>query len=138
MRFSHTILYVNDVAETLAFWERAFGIRPHFVHPDKGYAELDTGGTRLAFASHELVSTLFESSYRETDAGRRPIGVEVGFEVDDVDAAFAKATDAGAEVLADPVNHPWGQRVAYVRDGDGLIVALGSRMRDEAPVEANA
>ena len=126
VRFSHTTVYVNRVAETLAFWERAFGVEPRLVDPGGDYAELDTGGTRLAFVSHRWVVTLFDASYRESDADRRPIGVEVGFEVGDVDAAVERAAAAGARVLAEPVDRPGGGRVARVRDGDGLIVALSS------------
>ena len=142
MRLSHTILYVSDVAASLAFWQRAFGIGPGFVHDSGDYAELAigdaelaiggaepaTGGTKLAFAAHGLVETLFDATYRESDPKRRPIGFEVTLEVDDVAAAFRRAVDAGAEALAEPVDHPWGQTVAYVRDGDGAIVALGSPM----------
>jgi predicted enzyme related to lactoylglutathione lyase len=46
--------------------------------------------------------------------------------VDDVDAAFASLTAAGAAVVADPSDRPWGERVASVRDPDGNVVHLGS------------
>ncbi|BAM04721.1 VOC family protein [Phycisphaera mikurensis] len=128
MRFSHTIVYVERVQDSLAFWQRAFGVRPGFVHESGDYGELDTGTTKLAFASHRLAATLFDGSYRETDAARRPIGFEVSFVVDDVQAAYERAVASGAEAFAAPVEHPWGQTVAYVRDGDGTIVALGSEM----------
>ncbi len=132
MRFSHTVHYVHNVAASVAFYERALGIEAGFVHPEGDYAELGTGDTKLAFASHRLVTTLFEHSYRESDPARRPIGFELSFEVPDVDAAFERAVAAGADALASPVEHPWGQRVAYVRDLDGAVLALGSVMKKQA------
>ena len=49
----YVILYVNDVAASLAFYEKAFGLARRFFHDDNGkaYGELETGATRLAFAS---------------------------------------------------------------------------------------
>lgn len=133
MRFSHTIHYVNNVRASVAFWKEAFGVEAHFVHPEGDYAELATGETKLAFASHRLVATLFAHSYRESDPHRRPIGFELSLEVDDVDEAHARALRAGADDVAAPVDHPWGQRVAYVRDADGAVVALGSTMHASPP-----
>jgi len=48
----------------------------------------------------------------------------VAFACDDVAAAFEHAVAAGATAVAEPTQKPWGQTVAYVRDGDGVIVEL--------------
>ena len=52
----YVILYVNDVAASLAFYEKAFGLARRFFHDDNGkaYGELETGAARLAFASIAL------------------------------------------------------------------------------------
>ena len=54
----YVILYVKDVSASLAFYEVAFGLSRRFFHEDNGkaYGELETGATRLAFASLELAS----------------------------------------------------------------------------------
>lgn len=52
--------------------------------------------------------------------------------VDDVDALFATLTGAGAEVVSEPRNEPWGERVASVRDPDGNVVHIGAAV---APAE---
>jgi lactoylglutathione lyase len=44
--------------------------------------------------------------------------------VADVDEAVAAARDAGASVLLEPVEQPWGERVAFVEDPDGNLVML--------------
>ncbi len=50
MKFSYTILYVKDVAQSAAFYEKAFGLKQRFMHESGQYAEMETGGTSLAFA----------------------------------------------------------------------------------------
>ena len=45
--------------------------------------------------------------------------------VDDVDATFGTLTAAGAPIVAEPQNQPWGERVARTRDPDGNLVYLG-------------
>jgi lactoylglutathione lyase len=49
----YVILFVKDVAASLAFYEKAFGLTKRFFHDDNGkaYGELETGATRLAFVS---------------------------------------------------------------------------------------
>ena len=45
--------------------------------------------------------------------------------VDDVDAVFSALVAAGAEVVADPEDQPYGERVATVRGPGGGLVHLG-------------
>ncbi len=54
MKFGYTIVYVPDVAASLAFFEKAFGLERRFLHESGTYGELATGETALAFAAHEL------------------------------------------------------------------------------------
>ena len=54
MKFGYTIIYVPDVAASLAFFERAFGLSRRFLHESGTYGELATGETTLSFAAHEL------------------------------------------------------------------------------------
>jgi lactoylglutathione lyase len=126
LRFGYTILYVSDVAASLDFYERALGQRRRFLHESGQYAELDTGPTALALASHELAAANVPGLYRpERRAGAQPT-FEVCFVTDDVQGAFDRATSAGAEEVTPPQTKPWGQDVAYVRDPDGNLVELAS------------
>ena len=47
------IVYVPDVEAAIGFYEKAFGLERRFVAPDASFGELDTGETRLAFASEQ-------------------------------------------------------------------------------------
>jgi len=58
MIFRYTILYVDNVAASLAFFTRAFGLETGFVHESGHYGELSTGDTKLAFSSNALMNRL--------------------------------------------------------------------------------
>ncbi|MEH2456932.1 VOC family protein [Nostoc sp.] len=128
MKFSYTILYVKDVAQSVAFYEKAFGLKQQFIHESKQYAEMETGGTTLAFASNELAKSNLPQGFQENSLSNLPAGIEVGFLTDDIAAALSRAIEAGAVVVVDAKVKPWGQTVAYVRDLDGILIEIGSPM----------
>ncbi len=126
MRFGYTILYVRDVGASLELYERAFGQRRRFVHESGEYAELETGVTTLAFASHGLAVSNLPGAFRAPEGDSPPSSFEVCFVTDDVAAAFERAVEAGATEVRRPETKPWGQDVAYVRDADGNLVEIAS------------
>ncbi len=119
------IVYVPDVEAAIAFFERAFGLTRAFVGEEGDYGELDTGQTKLAFASEALGDSHFEQGFRRPSADQ-PGNVEIAFVFDDPEAAFARAVENGATPLAEPKRQPWGQIVAYVRDPFGTLIELAS------------
>ena len=128
MKFAYTIVYVADVAASLAFFEEAFGLTRRFLHDSGGYGELDTGATALAFASHAVAADSLGGEYVRADRSALPLGLEVGLACDDVPVAFARAVGAGATAVKPPTVKPWGQTVAYVRCPDGTLVELCTPM----------
>ena len=126
MKFGYTIAYVPDVAQSLQFFAQAFGFATRFLHESGTYGELETGGTALAFASHELAASNFAQGHLAASESAKPLGMELGFVTDDVAAAHARAVAAGAAELSAPITKPWGQVVSYVRCPDGLLVELCS------------
>ena len=64
MKFRYTILYVEDVARTLTFYERAFGLKTGFLHESGDYGELVSGDTKLAFSSRRLMTQLGKAPAR--------------------------------------------------------------------------
>ena len=55
-QFYGTVLYVDDVAATVDFYRRAFGLELRFSDESLGFAELATGGSTLAIAETGFVS----------------------------------------------------------------------------------
>ncbi|WP_028217490.1 VOC family protein [Paraburkholderia oxyphila] len=125
MKSGYTIVYVSDVVASLAFFEKAFGLKARFVL-ESGYGELETGQTTFAFASHELGSSNLPTGYEAADASDKPLGIEIAFVTESVVAAHARAVSAGARSIKEPLLKPWGQMVSYVRCPDGTLVELCS------------
>ena len=122
MRLGYVIVYVPDVAAAVAFYQRAFGLEPRFIH-ESGYAEMETGATALAFASEALIAKTL-AQFRPNRPADPPAAVEIGLIVEDVAASFAHAVAAGAKPAAAPARKPWGQTVSYVRDLNGVLVEI--------------
>ncbi len=123
MIFRYTILYVADVAASLDFFERAFGLERLFLHESGDYGELATGQTKLAFSSQALMQQL-----EKTPAMADPAAptFEIAFETADVPKALARAVEAGAKLVQDAKDEPWGQVTSYVSDPDGYLIEICS------------
>jgi uncharacterized glyoxalase superfamily protein PhnB len=111
MKLAATVIYVDGVPDVLEFYRRAFGVEPRFLDLDVQlpgrepgalyqFAVLDFPEATLQFATHAL-GTLLMPAYSRPESGG-PSGIEVAFYTDDVPGAFARAVEAGAEVVAPP------------------------------------
>lgn len=130
MQFGYTIVYVNDVAATVAFYEAAFGLQRRFLHESGDYAEMETGGTALAFSSLRLMTELGKNPQRAV-AGAPSF--EIAFTTSDVAEAVARAVAAGARAVQAPEQMPWGQTVAYVADLNNVLVELCTPIQPRNP-----
>ena len=124
MKLGYTIVYVPNVADSLTFFESAFGLSRRFLHEGGDYGELETGETTLAFAALELGYANLPDGFVAASASQLPLGFEVALVTTDVEAAHAVAVTAGARELKAPESKPWGQVVSYVRCPDGIVVEL--------------
>lgn len=124
MKLGYTILYVQDVPRSVAFYEDAFGLARKFVHEAGMYAEMDTGGTTLSFAANGLAKSNLSCGFRENRPSEPPGGFEIALVTDDVSTAYERAIAAGAIAVSPPAAKPWGQVCAFVRDKDGIVVEL--------------
>jgi len=121
MQFGYTILYVDDVASTLDFYGEAFGLATRYKHESGSYGELETGATALAFVSKALLQQIGKTP--QSPALDKPTS-EIALVTDDVPAATVRALAAGAKLVSEPKDMPWGQTIAYVGDLNGFLVEL--------------
>ncbi|MCK9689048.1 VOC family protein [Scleromatobacter humisilvae] len=121
MQFGYTILYVEDVPATLAFYGEAFGLATRYTHESGSYGELETGATALAFVSHALLTQIGKTP--QSPHLDKPTS-EIALVTDDVAAAVRRAVDAGARPVQPPTDMPWGQTIAYVGDCNGFLVEI--------------
>lgn len=123
MIFRYTILYVKNVSASLDFYERAFGFNRMFLHEGGDYGELSTGETKLAFSSTELMQQLGKNPASPIAANPT---FELAFESDNVQADLKRALSAGAVLVQEMREEPWGQSTSYVSDPDGYLIEICS------------
>jgi uncharacterized glyoxalase superfamily protein PhnB len=123
LKYSYTILYVENVEETLAFYEKAFGFQQKFITPEKDYGELDTGTTTLAFADYSIPEYNGVEINKHDKKLASP-AFELTFVTENIETDYKNAVDAGAEIVKQPEAKPWGQTVGYLKDLNGFLVEL--------------
>jgi PhnB protein len=133
----HTItphLVVRDAARAIEFYCKAFGASELYrnLAPDGKsimHAELMLGDSRFLlhdeFPERNLLSPL---SYQGTS-------VTLHLYVADVDAVFARAIEAGAEILMPVEDCFWGDRYGILRDPFGHRWSVATRLKDLSPRE---
>jgi len=126
MKLKYTILYVENVAATLEFYEKAFGLKAKFLHEAGDYGELDTGETSLSFSSLKLMSDLGKNPAAANPAA--PV-FEIAFETDDVKKWLSNAVESGATLVQDIKLEPWGQTTSYVSDPNGFLIEICSPVK---------
>lgn len=123
MKLTYTILYVNNVSKSVAFYEKAFGIKNRFIHESGDYAEMDTGQVTLAFCAHNLAKDIVRQNYLKASQNQL-IGSQISFEPDNLQEAYATALENGAKSIVPPETKPWGWESAVLMDLDGHIVEI--------------
>lgn len=129
VKFGYTILYVENVEESIVFYENAFGFSRKFVTPEGDYGELITGETTLSFASKKLASQSLKEGFIESSLEDKPFAIEIGFIAENVPEVLQKATSFGAVIVSEPVEKPWGQIVAYARDLNGFLIEICTEVK---------
>ncbi len=122
----YVILYVDDVAASMNFYEKAFGLSRHFFtgSGENAYGDMETGTTRLGFATIAMEKASVKQDVISASLNKPPLAAEIAFTTADVPALFARAVKAGATPVSEPEVKPWGQTVAYVRDNSGHLVEI--------------
>ena len=115
------IITVADLGATRTFYER-LGFAQTFQFPpdgEPGFVTMGRGSSSIGIGAGGT-----GGAERAAPAGDDRFAYWVY--VDDVDAAVAELEAAGAPVVERPVDQPWGERVAAVRDPAGNKVYLGA------------
>ncbi|WP_428121327.1 VOC family protein [Candidatus Poriferisodalis sp.] len=109
-------LRTADMAASVPFYE-ALGFELSYGGPDAPFSTLRSGH---CFVNLIRVSTPAEA---ETGWGR------VIFHVDDVDAIYQRALEAGLAPQAEPQDAPWGERMFPISDPSGHDLSIAKRIR---------
>jgi lactoylglutathione lyase len=116
----YVVIVVEDLDRALHFYCDLLGMP--LAHRSGSFAQLATGVTRVALYERPAMATTLGREL--TPPAPDAPGFELGFKVDDCDAAYEELVAAGATADVPPTDRPWGQRTAYMRDPDGHLVEL--------------
>lgn len=128
LKYAYTIMYVNDVAGSIAFYEKAFGFTKKFIGEEGDYGELLSGETTISFASLELGEQNVEGKLVASQNDSAPFAIELSFTTTSIDEDFKKALYNGAILVKEITEKPWGQRVGYLRDNNGFLIEICTPM----------
>jgi len=115
-RDAFPILLVADVERSLGFYRDLLGFQVVYCFPSQRepqFVSLTIDGGKLGLGV--------------TEAEVQSASTAIWVYTDDVDDAVARLREAGVQVIAQPADQPWGERVASVADPDGFIVHIGAR-----------
>jgi lactoylglutathione lyase len=123
---SYVVLIVEDLDRSLEFYLRVLGLT--LGHRTETYAQLWTGATQLALYERGSMAEMLGIAL-EVPAPQAP-GFELGFKVESADDTLAELAEHGISPVSGPIDRPWGQRSAHVRDPDGHLIEF---VQDAAP-----
>ena len=123
IQFQSSVIFVKDIEASRRFYEELLAQK---VLMDHGPNVAFVGGFAIWQVDHAC-QMIFERPSSEGDQLGRE-NCELYFEADDLDAVYARLSDAGVRFVHPVREHPWGQRVFRFYDPDGHIVELGEPM----------
>lgn len=119
----------RDAPAAMRWLEKAFGFRTVMSHPDDNggiaHAELRLGNGMIMLGSARDNGLPMKMP---KDAGGNTQGVYVA--VSDADAVYAKAQEAGAEIVMTIRDTDYGSRDFSARDPEGHLWSFGTYMPD--------
>ncbi|QJW78606.1 VOC family protein [Burkholderia glumae] len=121
-------LTVRSAAASIAFYGSAFGFEKRELIDEDGalmHVEMSYHGQLILMFAPEGA---FGSTARTPRSADLTAPQSFYLYVDDVDAVYRRALEAGAKSLSEPRDQFWGDRFAQVEDLDGYRWALARRI----------
>ena len=126
-------LVLDDAAGAIDFYRRAFGAEERFRMdgPDGkvAHASMELGGSQFMLADD------FPGSPYQPPKRTGATGVGLYVYIEDVDAVFQRAVDAGATAHSPVENMFWGDRWCRLVDPFGHVWELATHVEDVSPEE---
>jgi PhnB protein len=126
-------LAVEDAASAIEFYQRAFDAKERVRMPGPGgaimHAELEIGDSVL------MLSDPFPQASTKPPKELGGTSVSLMLYVEDTDASYRQAIDAGATSLMEPDDMFWGDRFSSVQDPFGHSWTIATHVEDVSPEE---
>lgn len=122
-------LSIRGAKKAIEFYEAAFGAEVVMIMPMGddlvGYADLRVAGSRIY-----LADAMPGWGPVQSPGSLKGTSVALHLWVEDVDAFFARAVEAGAKVVMPVADQFWGDRYGMVSDPFGHVWAIATRKED--------
>ena len=127
LTLSTCFVLVHDPDAALAFYRDTLGLEAR-----NDVAREDFRWITVGAASQPGVGIVLTNYLNGSPADRDALAALVAkgalngvhFNTDDLDASFEKLRAAGAEIVQEPADQPWGTRDCAVRDPSGNLVRI--------------
>ena len=116
------ILACRDLPAARDFYLAVLGGREAYRFPEEGdpvYLTLEIGGSTIGLSDGRG-----RTAYGEPALPASGHPVDLCVYVDDLDAVLAAAPRHGGALVAEAAEMPWGERVGWIRDLDGIHVLV--------------
>ena len=124
LKASEAILAVSDVAATVKFYREVLGFQSEWFWGDPPtFAGVRWGKVHVMFCLQPALARAIE-------------GHQHAFNCDDIDGLRERHRAAGAPVISEIENKPWGIREYTVRDNNGYHLRFGGPQTYERPAGA--
>jgi catechol 2,3-dioxygenase-like lactoylglutathione lyase family enzyme len=118
---------VHDPEQALAFYRDALGLELRNDVANDGYRWITVGAPSQPGVAI-VITNFLNGSPADAEAITALVAKGalngVHFSTDDLDAAFEKVRDSGAEIVQEPTEQFWGARDFAVRDPSGNLVRV--------------
>ncbi len=130
----HTLtpsLNLKGAVKALEFYKKALNAVERFTFPGPGdtimHGEFQIGDSVVMFSDESPDW----GALSPQSVGGCPLSLNLY--VENCDASFKQATDAGAETLRPPATYPWGERSAMIEDPYGYRWSFMQHVEDVTP-----
>ena len=123
MRINYSVVFVSDMARSVAFYRDVLGIPLKFESPE--WSEFATDGATLALhrSDKKMAS---DDDLRSEAAGR----CRTGFQVENIDEFHERMRENNVQCAQDPAE-TFGVRIAQYIDPDGLCFSVSESRTDD-------
>ena len=122
MRINYAIVFVSDMAQSVAFYRDVVGIPLKFESP--GWTEFVTEGSTLALHRSDAPAPDDDTSQRETAGSCR-----TGFQVRNLDEFHSRMIENNVRCAQEPTE-TFGARIAQYIDPDGMVFSVSDAPSD--------
>ena len=131
------MLTVKDVDASVKQYATAFGFEPGGSMQDENGV---TSYANMMYKGQMVIMLMPEQSWGSPavtpSSSHTPSPVSLYVYVDNVDELFAQAKNAGVNVLSDPQDMMWGDRVTQLQDADGHTWSFATRVAEYEEMQA--